>query len=60
MDRPVKVTRQGVRDLGGNTRNRAPIVFVCPHVWDRYVVDYDCIGEPIVGKRCGMCREVRR
>jgi hypothetical protein len=57
----VKLTKQGVRDLGGVVPRRWRPVFVCPHVWDREV-EWDCYDGTTrrVFLRCGLCQEVRR
>jgi hypothetical protein len=57
----VKLTRQGVRDLGNNTRRYrskyAPST--CVHVWEDYV-SYDRMNDLVVHeRRCGFCHEVR-
>lgn len=60
----VKLTKQGVRDLGGQRPPRPRVVFTCPHVWEREI-DWDCAAydmEPrqVAVMRCGMCKDIRR
>jgi hypothetical protein len=57
----MKLTRQGVRDLGGG-RQRRPVVVVCAHVWeDKVLPVYDYWGEEPLRRvrRCGFCGEVQ-
>ena len=37
----MKLTKQGVRDLGGRREPRRRAVSVCPHVWESEI-DWDC------------------
>ena len=54
-----KLTKQGVRDLGGNGRRREKFLFACPHIWERYVT-WDCeTDRDVSGARCGLCQEIR-
>lgn len=59
----VKLTRQGVRDLGGGRAPRQRVVAQCQHVWEREI-DWDCSSldmEPRLAEylRCGLCQETR-
>ena len=61
----MKLTKQGVRDLGGIVPKRKRVVHVCPHVWEREVDWYGCEpwwmgGQPSTYLRCGFCGETRR
>jgi hypothetical protein len=55
------VTRQGVRDLGGNSRVRQdPIVEGSTHVWEP-AVGYDCMASVSFNYlRCGLCHASKR
>lgn len=55
----VVLTRQGVRDLGGNSRVRQrPPQPGCRHLWEGWT-DWDCWEErPVRRKRCGFCQEI--
>ena len=57
---PNKVTRQGVRDLGGNATARARrSIGGCQHSWDS-TRQYDGIIEDFVTvRKCSLCHEVR-
>lgn len=61
----MKLTKQGVRDLGGVVPRRNRIAFTCPHVWERET-EFDCNSwswpDPAIVTvwRCGFCQEVRR
>lgn len=54
----AKLTKQGVRDLGGTRPRRRRIAYVCPHVWE-LETDWDHYPEPIRYERCGFCGERR-
>lgn len=41
----MKLTKQGVRDLGGHRPPRIRPVYTCPHIWEREV-EWDCCGSP--------------
>lgn len=58
--KPRKLTKQGVRDLGGNSRVRQPQPDVgCSHLFEPYL-EYDCRNERMVRRmRCGFCQEVQ-
>lgn len=55
----MRLTKQGVRDLGGNARVRQPQVLVgCRHLWEEFW-DWDCDrGVPLRRKYCGFCQVV--
>lgn len=61
----MKLTKQGVRDLGGVVPPRRKIVYTCSHIWERET-EYDCNSrawpEPaiVTTYRCGLCQEIRR
>lgn len=60
----MKLTKQGIRDLGGQRQPRSKPVYTCTHIWEREI-DWDCCSwdmEPrrAVFMRCGMCGEIRR
>jgi hypothetical protein len=56
-----KRTRQGLRDLGNNSRvRRSQVVFVCPHIWEDHVGLDHLTEEMTRYRRCGLCQEVRR
>ncbi len=59
----MKLTKQGVRDLGGVVPRRKRVVFTCPHIWEREV-EWDCMDWHAVAPRpilrCGLCQEIRR
>ncbi len=62
-----KLTRQGVRDLGGNSRQRQPrAIQKCPHIWeDEVVFDEQFFLDHwhprrIRVQRCGLCHAERR
>ena len=60
VEQSVKLTRQGVRDLGGSAPRRSKIVFVCAHLWEDEI-EYDCLREVrVIVQRCGFCKETRR
>lgn len=54
------LTRQGVRDLGGNSRiRRHQPVFKCPHIWtiERH---WDCWTDTLTHiERCELCQVYR-
>lgn len=54
-----RMTKQGVRDLGGVVPRRQRVVYACPHVWE-VAVDWDQYPEPVCYERCGLCKETRR
>jgi hypothetical protein len=56
-----KLTRQGVRDLGNNSRVRQPkFVVGCSHIWEDKI-RFDCWDETTKHyQECGLCHEVRQ
>jgi|KBSSwiStaDraftv2_1062776.scaffolds.fasta_scaffold00132_36 hypothetical protein len=59
----VKLTKQGVRDLGGARPPRRRLVYTCPHIWEREV-EWSCWSgwdeQFRAIYRCGLCQEIRR
>jgi hypothetical protein len=57
----VKLTKQGVRDLGGTRPPRRRTVYTCPHIWETEEDRCAWYGdEPRLIQRCGLCQEIRR
>lgn len=57
----MKLTKQGVRDLGGNHPSRPPARRLprCWHIWESER-EYDCLGGYFQWvQRCAVCRESR-